>query len=90
MAPLKKSYVNFVDLPTKGVTRAWFVFPIMGARPIGRVKWHAPWRRYCFFPEADTLYDAACLDEIAGFCNRQMNLRKMSREADRLARKETA
>lgn len=35
---------------------------------LGVIKWHGPWRKYCFFPERSTLYDASCLSYIAHMC----------------------
>lgn len=35
---------------------------------LGSVKWFAPWRRYCFFPGRQTVYEQDCLREIATFC----------------------
>lgn len=88
MVPLRKTYVSFIQtarVSDRAVTHSWLVFPKLSAKPIGTVKWHSPWRRYCFFPDPNTLYDGACLGDIAGFCNKQTNLRKMERQAELLA-----
>lgn len=37
---------------------------------IGEIKWHAQWRKYCFFPAPNTLWDEKCLNEINVFLNR--------------------
>lgn len=34
---------------------------------LGRVIWHAPWRRYVFVPAADTIFEEQCLGDIATF-----------------------
>lgn len=34
---------------------------------LGTIKWHAPWRRYCFFPESDTIFEITCLNDITDF-----------------------
>lgn len=31
---------------------------------LGTIRWHGAWRRYCFFPADDTLFDTECLFEI--------------------------
>lgn len=31
---------------------------------LGDIKWYVSWRRYCFFPNADTVWDLHCLDKI--------------------------
>lgn len=35
---------------------------------IGEIKWYGCWRKYCFFPEYDTVYEQDCLRDIAAFC----------------------
>lgn len=32
---------------------------------IGKIKWYVAWRKYCFFPEEDTVYENKCLEEIS-------------------------
>lgn len=34
---------------------------------LGEVKWYPAWRRYAFFPNESTLYDANCLNEVEKF-----------------------
>lgn len=34
---------------------------------IGQIKWYAHWRKYCFYPEIDTIWDSKCLQEISNF-----------------------
>lgn len=31
---------------------------------LGNIKWHGPWRQYVFFPQADCLFSAGCLNDI--------------------------
>jgi len=31
---------------------------------IGRIEWYGPWRQFCFFPDAGTVWSAGCLDDI--------------------------
>jgi hypothetical protein len=47
-----------------------------GENNLGEVKWYAPWRRYCFFPNQCTLYDASCLQEIVSHLDDLMKQRK--------------
>lgn len=65
------SYLNFNlygDSPS-GKTLIWEVTNQGNAR-IGIVKWYAPWRKYCYFPGDDTLYDKECLAEISAFLDK--------------------
>lgn len=34
---------------------------------LGEVKWHGPWRQFCFFPEDGTLWNSDCLATIQDF-----------------------
>lgn len=31
---------------------------------IGEIKWYAPWRKFCFYPDKDTVWDSKCLLEV--------------------------
>lgn len=46
-------------------TRLWAVYN--GEVLLGQVKWHSPWRCYCFFPQTSTLFEKTCLHELAQF-----------------------
>lgn len=43
---------------------------------LGEVKWYAPWRRYCFYPVAVSIFDFSCLKEIMEFISIKMNDRR--------------
>lgn len=64
-----KSFLDFVDggASPSGKTRRWAVMS-KGGGSLGTVQWYAPWRRYTFEPWGSTTFDAACLREIASFC----------------------
>ena len=32
---------------------------------LGTIKWHGAWRKYCFFPAKETLFDSSCLQLIS-------------------------
>lgn len=34
---------------------------------LGHIKWHGAWRKYCFFPKPDMLFDAGCLEVITKY-----------------------
>lgn len=61
------SYLRFEPLETKTKTFVWLV--TSRDVPLGVVRWFCSWRRYCFYPEDSTIYDATCLREIADFCS---------------------
>lgn len=45
-----------------GKTFVWDVVNLSGGL-LGEIHWHAPWRRYCFFPYPDMVWDRNCLAE---------------------------
>ncbi len=60
------------------LTRNWSIFSKYGA-PLGTVKWYSGWRRYAFFPEDGTLFEADCLWDLAEFCDVNTKERKAQR-----------
>ena len=61
------------------VTKVWKASSASGTF-LGWVKWWAHWRRYCFFPGPDLLFDANCLWDIADFVKQQTEFRKEERK----------
>jgi hypothetical protein len=68
--------------PAKRKTEIWTVVA-QGEVRLGDVRWHAPWRRYTFHPDVDTLYDEECLTEIAIFCGACTRERKKARALEK-------
>ena len=68
------SYIHFVDAGTSksGLTKIWYVKSVAGTA-LGTISWHAPWRRYCFTPAVNTLFDAECLIDITNFLTLEMD-----------------
>lgn len=52
-----------------GVTRIWIVENTRSKYIVGSIMWHGAFRKYCFFPNNDTLFDADCMQMIADFLN---------------------
>jgi len=38
---------------------------------LGIVKWYGSWRKYCFLPCEQTIFEWDCLREIADFCQQE-------------------
>lgn len=72
----ESKFLNFTEVRDTGKTKVWYVYNKDGSTLLGRVSWHGPWRRYCFFSFDSTLYDAACLADVAHFMQLRMNERK--------------
>lgn len=43
---------------------------------LGVVKWYAQWRKYCFFPEPNCVFETVCMGDIITFINELMEQRK--------------
>lgn len=70
---MKKTWIEFklVGESKSGKTKIWDVITKEFPTKIGQIKWHAPWRKYSFFPESDTIFEEICLNDIANFCKSQ-------------------
>jgi hypothetical protein len=78
MANKPKTYVAF-ELRGKsgsGATEIWEVVTVADWRALGVIKWMAPWRQYCFYPDCETIYNPDCLKEIGDWCRQLTNLHK--------------
>lgn len=53
-----------------GKTRIWQIESKRSAL-LGDVRWYGPWRKYAFFPEANTIFEQDCLRDIADFIERE-------------------
>lgn len=50
-------------------TSIYHIWSIKEKCTLGEIKWYAPWRKYCFYPNNDTIWDSKCLSEIINFLN---------------------
>lgn len=77
------THIKFVPGPSKPKTKTWYVVNKyddasgdFAKAHLGWIGWYAPWRKYCFFPKGDTVYEKVCLREIANFCERKTSEHK--------------
>ena len=56
--------ISFVLKEKKAKTGVWDVWNISQDCIIGEVRWHPAWRRYCFFPEVETVFSDRCMIKI--------------------------
>ncbi len=61
-------------------TQEWCVFTLNGEELLGEIKWFGRWRKYCFFPLEETVYEEKCLREIAIFIERLTQWHKYPKE----------
>ncbi len=43
---------------------------------LGLIKWYGPWRKFAFYPVADTVFERDCLIDIANKTEEMMKERK--------------
>lgn len=51
----------------KAKTDTWEVWNLDQAIHLGQIRWHPPWRKYCFFPAGECVFEQDCLRHIAEF-----------------------
>ena len=59
-------------LSKSGKTKLWIVSS--NGLDLGSISFFGRWRKYCFYPEQNMLFDHICLNEIAGFCKKETNV----------------
>lgn len=66
------SYVSYLGPrpSASGKTSEWDVVGHKGVL-LGHVAWFGRWRKYVFFPSPATVFEQACLREIANFLERE-------------------
>lgn len=62
-------FLKFVEGPPSksGRTKTWWVVQKQNDIHLGWIGWWGSWRRYAFYPKADTVYEEKCLAQIAEF-----------------------
>jgi hypothetical protein len=68
---IEGTHIKFIEAQPKPKTKVWWVVSKYGDSPLGTIAWFSRWRKYSFFPKADTVYEWVCLREIADFCMKQ-------------------
>jgi hypothetical protein len=61
-------------------TDIYLVWTKDGLYLLGTIRWYAPWRKYCFYPAAGTIFETQCLKDIVSFIDQLMDERKKKRE----------
>lgn len=47
----------------KRKTPIYYIFEFNGVC-IGEIRWYASWRKFCFYPYDDTIWDTKCLNSV--------------------------
>lgn len=89
---MTKEYLSFEESKSVAKNRISKVFNVTSrtnGSHLGRVYFRPQWRKYVFEPASNTLYDAVCLSQIAGFCDGQTDAWR-SEILDRKIKQQTA
>lgn len=82
LRPTKYLYFEQATNPGRK-TGVWNVRSVGSGAHLGAIRWHGPWRQYCFWPKDATLFNGECLlalEDRLGTCNRvQRNIRENTR-----------
>lgn len=54
--------------PAKRRTKCFRVTNKYDSTLLGVIEWYIKWRKYAFYPEANTLFEEDCLRDLADFC----------------------
>jgi hypothetical protein len=69
------TFIRFEPRAPNPKTKVWAVVSKDGGE-IGAVNWYGPWRKYCFTPNSNTVFEQVCLREIAQFCETATRIHK--------------
>lgn len=48
-------------------TPIYHIWSIKNKCHIGEIKWFSRWRKYCLYPDLDTIWDEKCIKDILEF-----------------------
>lgn len=57
-------------------TMTWAVVSQSNGVKLGEIRWHSPWRQYCFFPSGETIFNVECMNDIVDRIETVMRWRK--------------
>lgn len=76
-------YIVKLNKPENKKTDTYCITTIGTNYVIGEIKWWGAWRKYCFFPGEDTVYDNKCMLQIMNFMNEINLARYKDKEVDK-------
>lgn len=78
------------ELPQDKKTKRWRVDTLGGAYLLGYIRWYGAWRQYAFCPEAMTVFEPTCMNDIAAFCKDETRKHRENRARQRAYEKAVA
>jgi hypothetical protein len=75
----RTEYLRFVSRrSTRMKTGSWDVIATRSGGELGKIAWFPRWRQYTFYPAPNTVFNRACLTDIADFIGARMADRRKS------------
>lgn len=75
LAPTRYLRFELVRRPGRK-TMTWVVVSQSSGVKLGEIRWHSPWRQYCFFPSSETIFNVECMNDIVDRIETIMRWRK--------------
>ncbi|MCL4417502.1 MAG: hypothetical protein M1365_12560 [Actinobacteria bacterium] len=66
-------YIEFKkasNYPQDSKLQYWYIINKKSGNSIGMIYWYSNWRKYCFEPHPETVWDVGCLLDIVEFLNK--------------------
>lgn len=60
-------------------TSTFAIYNNITGENLGIIDWHDDWKKYCFFPNDDTLWEVECLGEVIDYIKELMKYIKKTR-----------
>lgn len=79
----KYFYISFILVESTTKTNIYKCCNNKTGDTLGHVKWHGPWRQYCFMPYVASVYSSGCLKDIREFIGGLMETRALNRIRDK-------
>lgn len=74
-------WIDFIEQPQKGKTQIFNIVPKeQPGSVIGQIKWYGAWRKYCFYPSPNCIFETDCLGDIISFIKKLMFIRKVEKQ----------
>ena len=66
---METEWIKIKLIEKKAKTNVYDVISKCGVCVLGQIKWHGPWRHYCFHPTTDfeTVHSDRCMIDIGNF-----------------------
>ena len=61
---MKFEYIHIMLIERGDKTNKYSIRNNKTEECLGFLKWYAPWKQYCFYPEEGTIWNSSCLDDI--------------------------